>query len=177
MKKIELRQRSCGPWFRQSQTPETMIPLRRSIPCLAACGLLALLSGCASNSSFAKLDTNRDGSASPVEFEIHMKKEVFTRIDTDNNGKVTKVEWKQFNPEVSDARFRKADKNRDNSISRTEADAAFDEEDSLKKLFTSIDSDKSGGLSAAEVSDFKAKVSQQPGPSPVEKITQASNQP
>jgi EF hand len=154
-----------------------MIPNHRSIPGLTACGLVALLAGCASNHSLAKLDTNRDGSASPVEFEIHMKKEIFTRIDSNNDGKVTKAEWRQFNPKVSDAKFSKTDKNRDNSISRSEADAAFDQEGSLKKLFTAIDTDKSGGLSSDEVSDFHSKVQQQPGPSPAEKITQATTQP
>lgn len=154
-----------------------MIPLHRYLFIAAACGLLALLPGCASNPSFAELDTNQDGSASPVEFEIHMKKVVFTRIDSNNDGKITKVEWRQFNPAVSDARFNKTDTNRDDSISRPEADAAFDREGSLKKPFTAIDADKSGGLSAAEVSDFKSKVTQQPGPSPAEKITQAATQP
>jgi Ca2+-binding EF-hand superfamily protein len=169
--------RFIGPAFRQSQPPKTMNPLHRSILGLTAGGLLALLTGCASNRPLAKLDTNRDGSASPVEFEIHMKKEVFTRIDTDNDGKVTKVEWRQFNPAVSDAKFSKTDTNRDNSISPTEADAAFDREGSLKKLFTAIDTDKSGGLSSAELSDFHSKVQQQSGPSPAQKITQAASQP
>lgn len=154
-----------------------MNPLHRTFPGLAACGLVALLTGCASESPLAKLDSNRDGSASPVEFEIHMKKEVFTRIDTDNDGKVTKVEWRQFNPKVSDAKFSKTDTDHDDSISRPEADAAFDREGSLKKLFTAIDTDKSGGLSSAEVSDFRSKVQQQPGPSPAEKVTQAATQP
>lgn len=138
---------------------------------------MALLAGCASNNSLVKLDTNRDGSASPAEFEIHMKKEVFTRIDTNNDGKVTKAEWKHFNPAVSDAKFSKTDKNRDNSISRAEADTAFDQEGSLKKLFSSIDTDKSGGLSADEISTFHSKVQQQSGPSPAGKITQATKQP
>jgi Ca2+-binding EF-hand superfamily protein len=169
--------RFIGQSFRQSQLLITMIPLHRSIPGMTAGGFLALLTGCASNHSFAKLDTNQDGSASPVEFEIHMKKAVFSRIDTDNDGKVTKVEWRQFNPAVSDAKFSKTDTNRDNSISTTEADAAFDREGSLKKLFTAMDTDKSGGLSSAEVSDFHSKVQQQTGPSPAEKVTQAATQP
>ena len=154
-----------------------MIQLHPSLAGLSAYGLAALLAGCASNSPLAKLDTNRDGSASPAEFEIHMKKEVFTRIDTNNDGKVTKVEWRQFNPKVSDSRFRKTDTDRDNSISRTEADVMFDQEGSLKKLFTAIDTDKSGGLSPGEVADFRSKVQQQSGPSPAEKITQATAQP
>ena len=68
-----------------------------------------------------------------------MKKEVFTRIDTNNDGKVTKVEWKTFNPGVSDSRFSKADTNRDGSISQPEADSAFDQEGSLKRLFDKMD--------------------------------------
>jgi Ca2+-binding EF-hand superfamily protein len=154
-----------------------MIPLHRSLPGLSACGLMALLTGCASNDSFARLDTNRDGSGSPAEFEIYMKKEVFTRVDTNNDGKVIKVEWLQFNPKVSDSKFSKTDTNHDGSISRPEADAAFDKEGSLKKLFDKIDTDNSDSLSPAEVSTFHSKVQQQSGPNPAEKITQAATQP
>lgn len=131
-----------------------MTSLHHFIPSLTACGLAALLAGCASTDSFMKLDTNRDGSGSPAEFDTYMKKEVFARVDTENDGKVTRVEWQQCNPKVSDTKFSKTDTNRDNCISRPEADAAFDREGSLKKLFGKIDSDLNGGLSPSEVSAF-----------------------
>lgn len=154
-----------------------MIPLHRSIPGLTACGVIALLAGCTSGDSFAKLDTDHNGSGSPAEFDTYMKKEVFTRVDTDNDGKVTKVEWQQFNPKVSDTKFKKTDIDHSGSIDPKEADAAFDREGSLKKLFDKIDTDKDGGLSQPEVTAFHSKVSQQSGSSPVEKITNAANQP
>lgn len=154
-----------------------MISIHLSIPTLTACGFMTLLTGCASNDSFAKLDTNHDAAGSPAEFDTYMKKEVFARVDTDNDGKVTKVEWQQFNPKVSDARFRKTDTNSNGSISHKEADAAFDREESLMKLFKIIDSDHSGNLSQPEVTDFHAKLQQQPGSSPAEKITNAVKQP
>lgn len=154
-----------------------MIQLHRSILGASVGGFVALLAGCASTDSFTKLDTNQNGSGSPVEFDAYMKREVFIRVDTNGDAKVTEEEWKQFNPKVSDAKFRKTDLNHDGSISRKEADAAFDREDSLKKLFGKIDTDANGSLSRAEVTAFHSKVQQQPGTSPVEKITKAANQP
>ncbi|NQX00998.1 hypothetical protein HQ447_10085 [bacterium] len=155
-----------------------MIPLHRSLPGLTACGFVALLAGCASTTdSFAKLDTNRDGSGSPAEFDTYMKAEVFTRVDTNRDAKVTRAEWQQTNPKVTATKFRNTDTNRDAAISRPEADAGFDREGSLKKLFAKIDSDHDGSLDRAEVTDFKAKVAQAPGSSPVEKTLTAVTQP
>jgi Ca2+-binding EF-hand superfamily protein len=77
---------------------------------------------------------------------------------------------------VSDSKFSKTDTNRDGSISRPEADSAFDQEGSLKKLFDKMDADNSGGLSPDEVSDFRSKIKQQPGSNPAEKVTNAATQ-
>jgi len=151
-----------------------MIPSNRSIPGIAACGFAALLAGCASTDRFVQLDTNRDHSGSPAEFDAYMKQAVFTRVDANGDGKVTKTEWQQFNPEVSDARFRKTDLNGDRLITRQEADAAFDREGSLKRLFAVIDTDGNGSLSRAEARAFRAKLQSQPGASPAEKISNAS---
>ena len=162
--------------FRNSCPRNTMIPLHRSIPGITACGFMALLAGCASTDSFAKLDANRDGSGSCAEFDAYMKQEVFARCDANHDAKVTKQEWQQFNAKVDEAKFRRADRDGDRSITRKEADAAFDREGSLKKLFVKIDADGNGSLSRAEVTDFRAKVRQQPGATPAEKITKAANQ-
>lgn len=154
-----------------------MIPYHRFIPGIAACGFVMLQAGCASNDRFAKLDTNQDRSGSPAEFDAFMKQEVFTRVDTNGDGKISKPEWQQFNPEVSDAKFRKTDLNGDGVITRREADAAFDREGSLKKLFTAIDTDGNGNLSRAEARAFRAKVQQQPGANAPEKISTATQAP
>jgi hypothetical protein len=154
-----------------------MIPLHCSIPSATACGLMALLAGCASSDRFARLDANRDGSASCDEFCAYLKQDVFTRVDVNGDAKVTRQEWKAVNPGLDDARFRRADRNDDGSITRKEADAAFDREGSLRKLFGKIDADGRGGLSRAEVSRFRSTVRQQPGATPVEKLSNAANQP
>lgn len=150
-----------------------MKPCQRFIPGLAVCGIAMLQAGCASNDRFSKLDTNQDRSGSPAEFDAFMKQEVFTRIDTTGDGRISKSEWQQFNPEVSDAKFRKADLGGDGFINRKEADAAFDREGSLGKLFTAIDADGNGNLSRAEARAFRAKVEQQPGTSASGKTSNA----
>lgn len=78
-------------------------------------------------------------------------------------------------PKVNDAKFRQMDLNGDRVLTREEADAAFDREGSLKKLFTAIDTDGNGNLSRAEAGAFRSKVQQQPGASPAEKISNATN--
>lgn len=156
-------------------TPEIMTPLHRFIPSIIACGALTALVGCASTDSFAKLDVNHNGSGSCGEFCAYIKQEVFIRVDSNHDGKVVRTEWQNVNPKVSDARFRKADRNGDGAITRTEADAAFDREGSLTRLFAEIDTDANGGLNRAEVSAFRSKVRQQPGTTPVEKISNITN--
>jgi len=154
-----------------------MIPIHRSIPGAAACGILALLAGCASTDPFSKLDANCDGSGSCDEFCAYMKQDIFSRVDANHDAKVTRQEWQTVNPKLDEAKFRKADRNGDGSITRAEADAAFEREGSLKKVFRKIDADSNGSLSRAEVADFRSKVRQQPGATPVEKISKAVNQP
>lgn len=154
-----------------------MIPLHRIIPGVTACGIVALLAGCATTDPFVRLDTNRDGSASCDEFCAYMKQEVFTCVDANKDAKVTRQEWQAVNPKVDEAKFRRADRSGDGSITRTEADAAFEREGSLKKLFRKIDADSNGSLSRAEVADFRSEVRQQTGATPVEKISKAANQP
>lgn len=162
--------------FRSFQPQNTMIPHHRLIPGAIACGFAALLVGCASNDSFSKLDTNRDGSGSRSEFDAYMKQAVFAQIDANDDAKVTMEEWQSFNPKVSSDKFRRTDPNRDGVIDRREANAAFDREGSLTTLFGKIDTDGNGSLSRAEVSAFQSKLRQQPGASPVEKISNATSQ-
>lgn len=133
-----------------------------------------MLAGCAANDPFTRLDANRDGAGSPAEFDSYMKQDVFNRVDADRNSEVTLTEWQVVNPNVNKARFNKADKNRDGSITRPEADAAFDREGCLPKLFREIDADGDGALSRAEATAFRNKVRQQPGATPAEKISKAS---
>ena len=151
-----------------------MRPIHRIVTGISTCASLVLIAGCASTDSFAKLDTNGDGAGSQPEFEAYMKHEVFNRVDSNTDGNVTLKEWQAFNPKVDKAKFSKADRNADGAITRPEADATFDREGSLKKLFTRIDADADGKLSRTETSSFREKVRQQPGNSPAEKISKAS---
>lgn len=151
-----------------------MSPIHRAIAGIGNCATLALLAGCASTDSFAKLDANRDGVGSRAEFDSYMKQEVFRRVDANADGKVVLDEWQAFNPKVDQTRFRQVDTNRDGSITRTEADAAFHREGTLEKLFAKIDSDDNGSLSRAEAKAFRAKVRQQPGTTPVAKTSNPS---
>jgi hypothetical protein len=166
----------CHPTF-GNQTPKAMIPLTRIIHGIAACGLLTLVAGCTASDSFQRLDANQNGTGSPEEFDAYMKQEVFTRVDANADGKVTLAEWQAVNPKVDAARFRKADRNGDGSISREEADAEFDREGSLSKLFKQIDTDGNGSLSQSEVTAFRKKVGQQPGETQMEKISNATKKP
>jgi Ca2+-binding EF-hand superfamily protein len=140
-----------------------MSPIHRSITGIGICAAFALIAGCATTDSFAKLDANRDGAGSCAEFDNYMKKEVFICVDSNADGKVVLSEWQTFNPKVDAKRFGQADINRDGFITRTEADATFDREGSLKKLFARIDTDGNGSLSRPEVKAFRAQVRQNPG--------------
>lgn len=151
-----------------------MNPIHRFITGISTCATLALITGCASTDPFAKLDTNRDGAGSRPEFDTYMKQEVFTRVDANSDGKVVLSEWQAFNPKVDGKRFRKADTNRDGFITRSEADATFDHEGTLQKLFARIDTDANGSLSRQEVNAFRAQVRQKPGTAPVVKTTNSS---
>jgi hypothetical protein len=160
-----------GPLAGKSNPRKPMSPIHRAIAGIGSCATLALLSGCASTDSFAKLDANRDGVVSRAEFDSYMKQEVFNRVDTNSDGKVVLVEWQAFNPKVDQARFRKTDTNRDGFISRAEADAAFDREGSLDKLFDKIDTDGNGSLSRAEARAFRAQVRKHSGAAPAVKTS------
>lgn len=103
-----------------------------------------------------------------------MKQEVFSRVDANSDGKVVLSEWQAFNPKVDQTRFRKADTNRDGFITRTEADATFDREGSLNKLFARIDTDRNTCLSRGEVKAFRAQVRQHPGTTPFGKNSNPS---
>jgi hypothetical protein len=160
-----------GPPAGKSNPRKQMIPILRSITGVGTCATLALLAGCASTDSFARLDANRDGAGSRAEFDTFMKQEVFNRVDANSDGRITLSEWQAFNPKVDQARFRKTDTNRDGFISRAEADAAFDREGSLDKLFDKIDTDGNGSLSRAEARAFRAQVRKHSGAAPAVKTS------
>jgi hypothetical protein len=151
-----------------------MLPRLRIIPGAAACAALALLAGCSSGGSFPRLDADRNGSGSRAEFDAFMKQEVFARVDANHDAKVALPEWQAVNPKVNAAKFRSVDRDRDGSITRPEADAAFDREGSLARLFARVDADGNGGLSRAEVSAFRAGLNQQPGATTIEKLSHAA---
>ena len=136
-------------------------------------GALAL-SACTTGDSFKRVDKNSDGGASFSEFDAYMKKAVFEEVDSNGDGKVSQQEWRQMNPKDPVSEFNKADSNGDGLITRTEADAAFDREGSMKKLFNKIDTDNNGSLSEAEINVFHTHMKKQPGKTDLEKLQNTS---
>lgn len=142
-------------------------------PILAIAALL-LLSQCATEDTYSRLDANTDGKTTPREFDAYMKQGFFHRIDTDNDRLITFSEWKAFNPKITETTFRNTDLNRDGFISRAESDKRFDRDGSLKKLFAVIDIDKNGTLSNEEASNFRSALFVQKDATPVERLIHAA---
>lgn len=138
---------------------------------VTACGILALLSGCTTGDALARLDTNRDGSGSPQEFDAYMKREIFACADGNRDGQITQKEGQYVNPELKTERFRNVDRNGNGYITRKEADATFDREASLEKLFKQIDTNGNRSLSDAEITAFRYRIRQSPGPAPLHKTS------
>lgn len=139
-----------------------------------ACSCLFLLTQCATEDTYSRLDANTDGKTTPKEFDQYMKQGFFHRIDIDNDRLITFGEWKAFNPKITENTFRNVDLNRDGYISRAESDKRFDRDGSLTKLFTVIDVDQNGTLSNAEASNFRSALFVQKDATPVERLIHAA---
>ena len=144
------------------------------------CGLLAsssllLLSQCASENTYTRLDANSDGKCTRKEFDVYMKQGFFHRIDIDNDRLITFSEWQTFHPKVTQAQFLNADLNRDGFMSRAESDKRFDREGNLAKLFHVIDVDQNGTLSTEEAADFRSKLHTTKAATPIERLIKAAH--
>jgi Ca2+-binding EF-hand superfamily protein len=135
---------------------------------------LVLLSQCATEDTYSRLDANTDGKTTPREFDAYMKQGFFHRIDADSDRLITFSEWKAFNPKVTETTFRNTDLNRDGFISRAESDKRYERDGSLKKLFAVIDIDKNGSLSNEEASNFRSALFVQKDATPVERLIHAA---
>lgn len=144
----------------------------KSMMVLAGLGVLA---GCATSDSLSQVDRNGSGDVSFGEFDSYMKNEIFTRVDSNGDGKVSQEEWRAVNPKGSISGFRRVDRNGDGMISRKEADADFDRELSLRKLFDKMDTNDDGKLSKDEIKVFQAKMKQAQGNNQLEKISNAAS--
>lgn len=136
---------------------------------LALAGI-ATLTACSTGDSLTRVDKNKDGGVSFKEFDASMKDDIFKKFDANGDGKVSLKEWQKLSPQHPDSQFYKTDSNGDHYITRAEADAAFDKDGSLKKLFKQIDTDGNGSLSVAEIKAFKALVKKAPGKTELDKI-------
>ncbi len=141
---------------------------------LLASSCLLLLTQCATEDTYSRLDANADGKTTPKEFDQYMKQGFFHRIDIDNDRLITFPEWQEFNPKVTQSQFLNADLNRDGFISRAESDKRFDRDGSLTKLFTLIDVDKNGTLSNEEAADFRSALNLTKAATPIERLMKAA---
>lgn len=149
------------------------------LPFAHKCGLLAcvsflLLSQCATEDTYSRLDANADGKSTRKEFDAYMKQGFFHRIDIDNDRLITFSEWQTFNPKVTQSQFLNADLNRDGYISRAESDKRFDRDGSLTKLFNVIDVDKNGTLSNEEAAAFRSALNLTKAATPIERLMKAA---
>jgi outer membrane lipoprotein SlyB len=103
--------------------------------------------------SKAELDKTKSTQLQPI-------KDNFSAIDVDHDGHATIEEYQKFLAKSSDAfsaRFKKADINDSNGLSRKELEKVSGKEfDSIRKNFDAMDADKDGQVSLTEYKKFKA---------------------
>lgn len=133
-----------------------------------------VLASCSAGNPGSSADINQDGGVSFDEFDAYMKDAVFAHFDSGKTGKVTKEDYQKVNPDKPISEFNKVDRNGDGVITKSESDAAFDKEGSMKKLFKKIDTDGSGTLSPSEIKVFKAAMKAQPGRDDLGKLENAA---
>lgn len=115
---------------------------------------------------FRKADLNDSGGLSKIELDkakstqLQPIKANFSAIDADRDGHATIEEYQEFLAKSSDAfavKFKKADLNDSDGLSRKELEKPFGKEfDSIRKNFDVMDADKDGQVSLIEYQQFEA---------------------
>lgn len=142
---------ATGPLGAQAQAP---VPSRPSLQPIPRATFIATM-----DADYARLDANRDGSATLAEVEANQRRIVaaaaaqraaaaFARIDTDRNGQISLAEYSRANaptakPDPAPV-MRRLDANRDSKVSLVEYRTL------TLTNFDRLDIDKDGVLSVAE---------------------------
>ena len=132
--------------------------MKSTIPFLTVC----LLVSCESTppatapDRFALADSDRNGSLSRAEMSDYVAGAVFASRDANNDGRMTPQEWHPDNAPARVKEFKLRDANRDGIVSLDEARAYGRTAKGHDQVFREADTDKSGGISRAEVQAYYA---------------------
>lgn len=129
-----------------------------SMTCQVLGLIVALAAGaaCAQTNSapfaFKSADTNNDGKVGKAEFDLQVKKDTFTRLDTNKDNEVSPEEWKAYDKSASaDRHFEAMDANRNGRITFPEFSDASEWKGGLQDSFSTLDKNRDGSLAPDEV--------------------------
>lgn len=126
----------------------------------AACLATLLLASCATTSEqdrFALADTNRDDQLSRKEVSDAAVRTIFTKFDSNQDGKLTFDEWHQSDKGATRRLFAERDANSDSHLTLDEARASADHQNFLQEFVKKVDLNDDGLISREEAAAFAEK--------------------
>ncbi|MGC6465456.1 MAG: hypothetical protein ACON5N_07720 [Akkermansiaceae bacterium] len=117
------------------------------------------VSSCASPSEVSRTDANRDNKLSTEEVENRLIDAIFEKEDKNKDGKVTKTEWANLNPESPDSFFEARDTNGNKVVELEEFHRYVDSSGLLDPLLDELDLDDDDIISIAEAYEAQASTS------------------
>ena len=108
------------------------------------------------HSLFQDIDRDSNGKIDQKEFSENMIEYAFKQIDSNDSGTITSIEWDVIESvsedrEMHDTLVKVMDKDKDSRISFVEFSDYAKKHSNIKATFTSLDKDKNGILSPAEI--------------------------
>jgi len=135
----------------------TMKSVKKYILGLIVSAFVCLIAseGYALHELFRSLDLNRDGKVDRNEFSADMKKEAFSRGDTDKDGVMSYEEWKALygieEPGARDEMFRTMDKDTSRGITFLEFSDYADRHSNIDEAFMGLDKNGNNAIEPDEM--------------------------
>ena len=105
---------------------------------------------------FAKADANHNKMLSLDEANSYLVGELFSALDKNKDGKLTKAEWNPGKDAAKAEAFRSRDANADGVVTLAEALAYGKKKGLARELMTAADKNKDGKLSSEEIKAYYA---------------------